>query len=76
MSDYVQRYEDWPKQQFCRVQNNAEGEYDVVGRSGTVVFTSPYEDDAQAQADVRNRFANHQLWLKQVPYPLPKDHPR
>lgn len=75
--NYVQRYEDWPKKAFCKVVQNAEGEYDVVGAtSGTVVFTSPFEDDAQAQADVRNRFANHQLWLKQMPYPLPPDHPR
>jgi len=75
MADYVQRYEDWPKKQFCKVVQNAGGEYDVVGESGTVVFTSPFEEDAQDQADTRNAFANHMLWLKQVPYPLPDDHP-
>ena len=75
MADYVKRYEDWPRKQFCKVVQNAEGEYDVVGvESGTVVFTSPFEEDAQAQAEVRGKYANHMLWLKQVPYPLPKDH--
>ena len=70
---YIKR-EDWVDKKFCVVRQNAEGEYDVVGaESGTVVFTSPYEDDAQKQADVRNKYANHMLWLKQVPYPLPKD---
>lgn len=75
MSNYVKRYEDWPRKKFCVVRQNAEGEYDVVGVArGTVVYTSPFEEAAQAQADVRNRYANHQLWLKQVPYPLPPDH--
>ncbi len=74
MADYVKRYEDWPRKKFCKVVQNAEGEYDVVGESGTVVFTSPFEEDAQAQADVRGKYANHMLWLKQVPYPLPPGH--
>ncbi len=71
---YIKR-EDWVDKKFCKVVQNAEGEYDVVGaESGTVVFTSPFEEDAQDQARVRNKFANHMLWLKQVPYPLPPGH--
>jgi hypothetical protein len=73
---YVARYEDWPKKVFCRVVKNAEGEFDLVGESGTVLYTSPLESEAQQHADYRNRFNNHQQWLRQVPYPLPPDHPR
>ena len=41
---YIKR-EDWVDKKFCFVRQNPEGEYDVVGaRTGTVVFTSPFED--------------------------------